>query len=82
MTVETNSPTDQGAMETPALFANRVQAMACGSIIRLAFAEAFAGERFFYRTAVSMTVSDARDLANAIYTTLDLSEGHIRPQTQ
>jgi hypothetical protein len=70
MAVETNVPPDLAALETPAPFVNRFQIMDAGANIRIAFAENFSGQQTFYRSAVMMSAQDARELAEAILTTL------------
>jgi hypothetical protein len=70
MAVETNIPVDLGAMMLPAQFVNRVQVLAAGPNLRMAFGEGFAGGNVIYRSAVTMTIQDAKEVAEAILATL------------
>ncbi|HXQ12152.1 MAG TPA: hypothetical protein VN805_14245 [Caulobacteraceae bacterium] len=61
---------DNLAMETPAIFINQFQVLVAGQTVRIAFAEGFAGQSPSYRSAVAMSVEDARTLANTILANL------------
>lgn len=71
MAVETNIPLDPESFKIPAVFANRAQVIAAGGNVRISFSEAIGGvagiaEVNSYRTAIVMTIGDAKDLAEAI----------------
>ncbi len=70
MAVETDVPLDLGAMKLPALYINRVQVLVSGPNVRMAFGEGFSGGNTIYRSAVTMTIQDAREVAEAILATL------------
>ena len=66
MAVEKNAKIDATALEIPAPFVNKFQILVSGGNVRVAFAEGFTGQPDNYRSAVVMSVSDARELAQAI----------------
>lgn len=70
MTAEISTALDASALELPAPFVNKFHILVSGSNVRLAFAEGFAGQPSNFRSAVVMSASDARDLAQAILETL------------
>jgi len=50
----------------PALYVNRVQVLASGPNLRMAFGEGFAGSNVIYRSAVTMTIQDAKEVAGEV----------------
>jgi|HubBroStandDraft_6_1064221.scaffolds.fasta_scaffold62008_4 hypothetical protein len=74
MAVETNVALDLGGMMLPALYVNRVQVLASGPNLRMAFGEGFAGSNVIYRSAVTMTIQDAKEVAGAILATIAAQE--------
>ena len=54
------------AMEVPAIFINQFQVLVSEHVVRIAFAEGFAGQPINYRAAMTMSVEDARTLAFTI----------------
>lgn len=66
MSENRNEQLDPGAMELPAPFVNRFQVLVAGDNVRISFAEGFAGQVSNYRSAIVMSSSDARALAQAI----------------
>ena len=58
---------DPEAMELPAPFVNQFQVLVAGANVRISFAEGFAGQPSNYRSAVVMSIADARELALAVF---------------
>lgn len=65
MTVETGVQIDERSLDIPAIVVNRFQAIATPESIRIAFGEGFGGDMktVRYRTAISLSQEDARQLA-------------------
>lgn len=61
-----NTPIDTKAMETPSHFINYFQVLAQGPTIRVAFAEAGPMQPPNYRTAIVLTVQDAKELGQLL----------------
>jgi hypothetical protein len=78
MAVETSVSLDPGAMTLPASYVNRVQILVAGPNLRMAFGEGFAGGNFIYRSAVMMTVLDAKEVANAILAAISVHEAAVK----
>lgn len=67
MTIEDNTPMDQGAMDEPAILVNRFNATLSQQGVRLALAEMFGPKSHpRYRGAFVMTPDDARLLAEML----------------
>jgi hypothetical protein len=64
--VELNTPIDEGGKTLPAPFVNRMQVAVAGPNLRLAFAEGFGGTDYHYRSAVVVSLSDAKEFAELI----------------
>ena len=70
MTV-TSTPIDQDALTLPAPYVNRFQITTVDrTLVRVSFAESLGSDRRSYRTAVMMTVADAKEIALSILTML------------
>jgi hypothetical protein len=82
MTVETNVPLDLGAMMLPASYVNRVQVLASGPNLRMAFGEGFGGTNIIYRSAVTMTIQDAKEVAGAILSVIATHETASKAEPQ
>jgi len=75
--IETDAQLDPLALEIPASFVNKFQILVSGAHVRVAFAEGVSGQANNYRSAVAMSVSDARDLALAILESLPASKNAL-----
>ena len=75
MAVEKNAPLDPMALEIAAPFVNKFQILVAGGNVRVAFAEGFANQPSNYRSAVVMSLTDARDLAIAIIESIPTPPG-------
>jgi hypothetical protein len=80
MAIETNIPLDVGAMVLPASYVNRVQVLASGPNLRMAFGEGFSGGNVIYHSAVTMTIQDAKEVAGAILATIAAQEAAGNPE--
>jgi hypothetical protein len=77
MPTEKNAPLDPASLEIPAPFVNKFQILVAGGNVRIAFAEGFQGQPSNYRSAVAMSVADARDLAIAIIDSLPVTRNAL-----
>ena len=71
MAVETNVTFDFASLSVPTIYANRFQVTVTGDFLKIAFAEGMEGKNFQYRTAMIMTIGDARELAQVISATIE-----------
>ena len=61
---------DPAALRIAAPFINQFQILVSGGHVRISFAEGFRGQSSNYRSAVTLSEADARDLAHSILSSI------------
>jgi hypothetical protein len=70
------APVNPKSLETPAVFINHFQMTVLGGrVVRLSFGEAAPPHEAVFRSTILVGVEDARQIAQAILTSLGTSEG-------